>query len=366
MALLVNIFLPVSLCILLFHTTGAENKYSAAANEQKHDEDPLEVLTSLRDLDKPFRMAKLNVLWIKAKNRLTDTKLRSIFSDLKIQDKEEIAYKHFKGDGNDPNGEEEARLRKKLIGIMSTYGILDHFNDTEDPALLKKHKALNDGNNYVTRDMFKDRRLNNLWNKAELAGFTSEELTTLKEEFQHHQDKVDEYMSLLKDVKAGDPDKHENSIHHKPEKWNLLEEREEMTNELPEKKLDHVEKARLLRDRHQEIQRGFDRLDKLTGEGPNHKDFVEPKVQGLWRMVLEGQFSPEERASLKEELLHYEGRLLKLRHLHTEEALEITRKKKPNSGENSTKEQHIKKHARTVQKLHMDLETKILQRHTEL
>ncbi|XP_076289830.1 uncharacterized protein LOC143213660, partial [Lasioglossum baleicum] len=42
-----------------------------------------------------------------------------------------------------------------------------------------------------TRDMFKDRRLNKLWNKAELAGFTSEELTTLKEEFQHHQDKVD-------------------------------------------------------------------------------------------------------------------------------------------------------------------------------
>lgn len=49
---------------------------------------------------------------------MTDTKLQSIFSDLKIHDKEEIAYKHFKSDGKDPNGEEEARLRKKLIGNL--------------------------------------------------------------------------------------------------------------------------------------------------------------------------------------------------------------------------------------------------------
>lgn len=48
--------------------------------------------------------------------RLTDTKLQSIFSELKIHDKEEIAYKHFKTDGKDPDGLEEARLRQKLIG----------------------------------------------------------------------------------------------------------------------------------------------------------------------------------------------------------------------------------------------------------
>lgn len=43
----------------------------------------------------------------------------------------------------------------------------------------------------------------------------------------------------------------------------------------------------------------IDRLDKLTAKGPNHKEFTEPKVQGLWQTVLEAQFSPEERASLK-------------------------------------------------------------------
>lgn len=31
-------------------------------------------------------------------------------------------------------------------------------------------------------------------------------METLKEEFTHHQNKVDEYMSLLKDVDAGDPE----------------------------------------------------------------------------------------------------------------------------------------------------------------
>ena len=57
-------------------------------------------------------------------------------------------------------------------GIMSTYGLLEYFEDTENPELLKRHKALNDGNNYISRDVFKDSRLNKLWAKAELAGFT--------------------------------------------------------------------------------------------------------------------------------------------------------------------------------------------------
>jgi hypothetical protein len=38
---------------------------------------------------------------------------------LKIQDKEEIAFKHLKSDGKDESGLEEARLRKKLIGTKS-------------------------------------------------------------------------------------------------------------------------------------------------------------------------------------------------------------------------------------------------------
>lgn len=47
---------------------------------------------------------------------MTDPKLQSLFSDLKIHDKEELAFKHYKSNEKDSDGLEEARLRKKLIG----------------------------------------------------------------------------------------------------------------------------------------------------------------------------------------------------------------------------------------------------------
>ena len=52
---------------------------------------------------------------------MTDPKLQSLFSDLRIHDKEEIAFKHMKSDGKDETGLEEARLRKKLIGNMNSF-----------------------------------------------------------------------------------------------------------------------------------------------------------------------------------------------------------------------------------------------------
>ncbi|KAL6262862.1 hypothetical protein P5V15_005651 [Pogonomyrmex californicus] len=356
--------LLIILGLLSIRTSVGENKYSAEANKPKYAESS-QIPTSLRDLDKPFRMAKLNVLWVKAKNRLTDTKLQSIFSELKIHDKEEIAYKHFKSDGKDPDGLEEARLRQKLIGIMSTYGLLEHFVETEDPKLLKMHKALNDGSNYVSKDVFGDIKLNKLWAKAEMAGFTDEELETLKQEFQHHQEKIDEYMNLLKG-QSKDPENSENALHLKSKSWNELENEEELSNDIPDRKLTHEEKANLLREKHLELRNGFDRLDRLTAKGPNHKEFIDPKIQGLWKIAIEAKFSPEELSSLKEELLHYESRLLKLQHLHAERALEAARTGQHHDSENSTADQHIKKHVRTVQKLHMDLENKIMQRHSEL
>lgn len=67
MAFLNKICVLISLCVLLFHITVAFNKYSEEANKPKY-EDSLQFPTSLRELDKPFRMAKLNVVWVKAKN----------------------------------------------------------------------------------------------------------------------------------------------------------------------------------------------------------------------------------------------------------------------------------------------------------
>ena len=56
---------------------------------------------------------------------------------------------------------------------------------------------------------------------------------------------------------------------------------------------------------------------------------------------------------------------MKLRHLHTEAALEAARKGKDYVA-NATQNTHIKKHARNVEKLHKDIEAKIMEKHIEL
>ena len=48
------------LCIYNLIKTNALNKYSAEANIRDEE------ISNFRNLDKPFRMAKLNMLWSKA------------------------------------------------------------------------------------------------------------------------------------------------------------------------------------------------------------------------------------------------------------------------------------------------------------
>lgn len=53
------------------------------------------------------------------------------------------------------------------------------------------------------------------------------------------------------------------------------------------------------RDKHLAIKSGYDNLDRMTAQGKNHQEFVEPKVQGLWRIAKQAQFTKDELASLK-------------------------------------------------------------------
>lgn len=180
-----------------------------------------------RSLQKPFRVAKLNLLWSKAVHRLTEPKLKSLFTELKIHDKEELAYKHQKSekpkDFND--GLKEAELRKKIIGIMSTYDLLEvmdvEVDAVNNPELYKKHKPYEGkvkSDNYKNKSLFKDKKLNKLWERAELGGFSSDELEALKEEFLHHEEKVNLYYSLLEkmtDVKDNrHEENHESKLRH--------------------------------------------------------------------------------------------------------------------------------------------------------
>ncbi|KAK6627844.1 hypothetical protein RUM44_010323 [Polyplax serrata] len=347
---------------LCFVYGGTVNKYSEEANRPVDKPWVLNPNVNFRTLDKPYRMAKLNLLWSKAQRRLTDTKLKSLFSDLKIHDKEEIAWKRFKSDGNDKDGLKEAELRDKLIGIMSTYGLLEHFQDVTDPQKVKLHKAMNDPSiSYINKSLFKDKRLNQLWEKAEKAGFTSEELQALHEEFNHHQQKIDEYYSLLREVE-GQEDPSQNSVDDKLDRFNMLSEMEEKP------KKNYQSKTNQLRDLHTEVRDGFDRLNIIAAKGPNSREFIDPQVQNLWAIAVTSNFTNDELESLKTELLHYEHRLLKLRHLHAEAQISNDKKvsgTKPSDTVLRT-DDIIKKQERKIEKLRLDLETKIMQKHIEL
>ena len=56
--------------------------------------------------------------------------------------------------------------------------------------------------------------MNKLWEKAEKSGFTEKELKTLKEEFSHHQDKIDEYYGLLETLNKEDKNELNNEVYH--------------------------------------------------------------------------------------------------------------------------------------------------------
>lgn len=150
------------------------------------------------------------------------------------------------------------------------------------------------------------------------------------------------------------------------DKYNTIEVQEEKQ---PNK--DYLDKVNLLREHHKTIKDGFDHLNVLASKGPASKEFVEPKVQGLWRIALESNFTPSELESLKVELLHYENRLLKLRHLQAEHALNEEKYKKSDlhgekSQQHTLMHDNIKKQARKVEKIHLDIETRIMQKHIEL
>ncbi|KAG0413468.1 hypothetical protein HPB47_009390 [Ixodes persulcatus] len=128
MCLLLSVCLACLACI-------AGHKYSEAMNKAGPPPKP-----SVNSDEAPFRMHKLNALWEKAQKRLSEAKLKGLYSELKVQDKDELAWKKLRGAGQDKEGLKEAELRHRLKEL---------------------------------------------------------ELKALKEEFQHHQDKIDEYYEIL-------------------------------------------------------------------------------------------------------------------------------------------------------------------------
>ena len=133
---------------------------------------------------------------------------------------------------------------------------------------------------------------------------------------------------------------------------------------------EYESKANEVREKHREIRDNIDRLERIVSRGDEDSDFIEPKVQVLWRIAQQSNFTVDELASMKIELHHFESRFLKLRQLHAEHALTMEKYKHVKQGDKhydhvDELESKIKKQSRKVEKLQEDIENR-LRRHTEL
>ncbi|XP_065567787.1 alpha-2-macroglobulin receptor-associated protein-like [Artemia franciscana] len=288
-----------------------------------------------------FKIQKLNLVWEKASQRLSEQKLKTLYSDLKVQEKEEIVLKRAIADGLDKEGLKEAETRRRLKGLLTRYGLADSF---EDPAISRIYSTQDEIHDEpFNKDLFKDKKLQKLWMKAEQSGFTETELKNLREEFLHHQEKIDEYYSVL-----------ERNHAEQGRDFNKLD------NNISE-----LGPEELIRQKHRSLKDNYNRLHKMSLSGPNGKDFVEPKVQALWKSALQTNFSSEELESLHTELKHYENRIVKLHYLEGQSAA-LKEKKMDSIYSDKDLKGKIKDLEKRAAKLHTDFESRIMQKRIEL
>jgi len=326
--------------LVLVHCVAPENKYSASANGFYPDsKGPIK---SYVGVENPFRMQKVNLLWEKSRVKLTEAKLERLYSELKVQDKDELTLKKLRGEGGDKDGSKEAEVRKKFNSILLHYGLGGTPEKSDSPQNLSKA-------------IFKDKKLQRLWEKAEQAGLQGEELVVLQEEFQHHQRKVDEYHSLLE--LAGDRDS---------KRYN------EIKKELKDEEFDIRDTNEVTR-KAKEMKNNYDRLHRLATNQGEENQFGEPKVAGLWKLAMMAKFEPEELESLREELGHYERRLEKMQFIRAELRLVDERHGGKYGLDDDDKtegrrmmDRKLSKHTDAVAKMHESLESKIMARHNEL
>jgi len=333
--------MPALLFLVVLISPALLNKKSDFYPDAKTD------IQNFASLQTPFRMQKMNLVWEKARltMALTETKLAKLYSDLKMQDKEELTLKRLKAEGGDKEGVKESEIRARFGLILKTYGMSgsgkeESFSPDKRPA----------------KELFKDKKLQKLWEKAEKSGLTSTELLSLQEEFQHHQQKVDEYNQLME--LAGNDDHI---------KYNTIQKD-------IEKEVFDIRDTNEVKKRYKNVKEGYDRLHRLATNQGENEGFSEPKVAGLWKIALEADFEDEELESIRQELGHYEKRIEKLRFLQNELQLVDERhggKYGSDDDDDKTEgrrvmDRKLAKNTEAVEKLHDSLEKKILTRHREL
>ncbi|KAF6131274.1 LDL receptor related protein associated protein 1 [Phyllostomus discolor] len=292
------LLLPLLLVLGPWQVAGHGGKYSREQNEPERP--------PKREPGGEFRMEKLNQLWGKAQRlQLSPVELSELHADLKIQERDEFAWKKLKAEGLDEDGEKEAQLIRNLNVILAKYGL-----DGRKDARALSSNSLNDG---TEQDSLEDPRLEKLWHKAQTSGkFSREELDKLWREFQHHREKVREYNVLLEALSRTE-ELQENAI--SPSDMSRGQEEAGLHSR-------HAE----LRDKLRGIDQGYDRLRRVSHQGYGAgAEFEEPRVLDLWDLARASNFTEKELEALREELKHFEVKVEK--HSHFQKQLEISHQK---------------------------------------
>ncbi|XP_036902466.1 alpha-2-macroglobulin receptor-associated protein [Sturnira hondurensis] len=296
--LLALLLLSLLLVLGPWQVAGHGGKYSREQNEPERP--------PKREPGGEFRMEKLNQLWGKAQRlQLSPVELSELHADLKIQERDEFAWKKLKAEGLDEDGEKEAKLIQNLNVILAKYGL-----DGRKDARVLSSNSLHDG---TEQDSLEDPRLEKLWHKAQTSGkFSREELDKLWRELQHHREKVREYSVLLETLSRMEEIR-ENAI--SPSDMSRVQEEAVLHSR-------HAE----LKDRMRGISQGYDRLQRVSHQGySTEAEFEEPRVLDLWDLAQAANFTEEELEALREELKHFEVKVEK--HNHYQKQLEISHQK---------------------------------------
>ncbi|KAI8795061.1 alpha-2-macroglobulin receptor-associated protein-like isoform X2 [Biomphalaria glabrata] len=331
--LVVMLFLYVIVTQLIGFSNCKINKYSEEANAQFLDLSD----NNLKEHENPFRMKKVNALWTKAKNRVSGPHLAELFADLKVHDKYELQLKKMKAENSDKDGSYEAMVLKNYLKIIKQYDLENVYFGNDVTSADKR-----------TDVEFTDSKLKSLWNKAQMAGFSAEDLSTLKDEFWHQQMKIQE-LEFMKSQKNDIPDPADNSVD---------------TNE----QVSNIKKSKT------EIKDGYLRLEELVSSLPkNDPLFKDSRVHQLWALAKKTNWSEDELNSFKAKLLHFENRLTK-QSFYKEQLDMSAQKIESDLKDDNYLDRHRQleeKHEviyKNIKKLHTELKTKVTKalKHLEL
>ncbi|XP_005094211.1 alpha-2-macroglobulin receptor-associated protein [Aplysia californica] len=283
----------VILLLVVAASVQASNKYSKEANE---DDD---TFTAGMEYDpSPFRMQKVNLLWNKAKKRVSGQDLADLYADLKVHDKYEANLKKVRSENKDEDGTIEEKVLTNYKRIMTRY-LPDSL-----PAESRETNEIPLYDDFYEPEkevFFQDSKLQNMWVRAQQAGFSEEDLNTLKVEFEHQQMKIHEFEFVHRELynNAGTED---NTVDVSQMKLNLSPDEVNM-------------KVEELKNTKTNVKEGFMKLEKLASSLPSSEPaFQDSRVQALWSMAKKTNWTSEELSSFQEELHHFETRVSKHRY----------------------------------------------------